>query len=76
MEVNLRQAKIRLSRLLAQVAEGEEVIITKSGIPVAKLVPITGKRRKRALGSAKGEFMVPDGFNDPLSKEIEDLFYK
>jgi len=28
------------------------------------------------LGSAKGEFTVPDDFNDPLPKEIEDLFYK
>jgi hypothetical protein len=28
------------------------------------------------LGSARGEFTVPDDFNDPLPKEIEDLFYK
>jgi hypothetical protein len=27
------------------------------------------------LGSAKGEFTVPDDFNDPLPKEIEDLFW-
>ncbi len=30
----------------------------------------------RVLGSAKGEFRVPDDFNDPLPKEIEDEFYK
>ncbi len=30
----------------------------------------------RVLGSAKGEFTVPDDFNDPLPKEIEDLFYE
>jgi hypothetical protein len=29
----------------------------------------------RLLGSAKGEFTVPDDFNDPLPKEIEDLFW-
>ncbi len=29
----------------------------------------------RWLGSAKGEFTVPDNFNDPLPKEIEDLFW-
>jgi len=33
-------------------------------------------RRRRMFGSAKGEFTVPDDFNDPLPKEIEDLFYK
>jgi hypothetical protein len=32
--------------------------------------------RKRVLGSAKGEFIVPTDFNDPLPKEIEDEFYK
>lgn len=30
----------------------------------------------RMLGSAKGEFTVPDDFNDPLPKEIEDLFWE
>jgi hypothetical protein len=32
--------------------------------------------RSRIFGSAKGEFTVPDDFNDPLPKEIEDLFWK
>lgn len=32
-------------------------------------------RLKRVFGSAKGEFTVPEDFNDPLPKEIEDLFY-
>jgi len=31
--------------------------------------------KNRLLGTAKGEFTVPDDFNDPLPKEIEDLFY-
>jgi len=51
-------------------------VIAKAGTPVAKLVPLTAKPKKRILGSAKGEFVVPDDFNDPLPKEIEDLFYK
>jgi antitoxin (DNA-binding transcriptional repressor) of toxin-antitoxin stability system len=42
---------------------------------VAKLVPLGG-RQNRLLGSAKGEFTMPDDFNDPLLKEIEDLFWK
>lgn len=76
MEVNIHEAKTHLSRLLERVAMGEEVIIAKAGTPVAKLVPISTKPKKRILGSAKGEFVVPDDFNDPLPKEIEDLFYK
>jgi prevent-host-death family protein len=76
MEVNIHEAKTHLSRLLERVAMGEEVIIAKAGTPVAKLVPVAGRKKKRVLGTAKGEFIVPDDFNDPLPKEIEDLFYE
>jgi len=76
MEVNIHEAKTHLSRLLERVAMGEEVIIAKAGTPVAKLVPVKTHSRKRVLGSGKGEFSVPADFNDPLPKEIEDLFYK
>jgi prevent-host-death family protein len=75
MEVNIHEAKTHLSRLLERVAMGEEVIIAKAGTPVAKLVAIKPATRRIKLGSAKGEFVVPDDFNDPLPKEIEDLFW-
>jgi antitoxin (DNA-binding transcriptional repressor) of toxin-antitoxin stability system len=54
---------------------GEEVIIAKAGKPIAKLVPVDRHPKWRKLGSAKGAFTVPDDFNDPLPKEIEDLFW-
>ncbi len=76
MEVNIHEAKTHLSRLLERVAMGEEVVIAKAGKPVAKLVPLDEQPRMRVLGSAKGEFTVPDDFNDPLPKEIEDLFWE
>jgi prevent-host-death family protein len=47
MEVfNVHGAKTQLSRLLDRVAQGEEVIIAKSGRPVAKLVPLTAEPRR------------------------------
>ena len=64
--------------MLDRIAIGEEVIITDKGEPVAKLVPMPTTEKKRKgfkFGSAKGEFSVPDDFNDPLPKEIEDLFW-
>jgi prevent-host-death family protein len=76
MEVNIHEAKTHLSRLLERVAIGEEIVIAKAGKPVAKLVPFNQLPKKRFLGSAKGEFTVPDDFNDPLPKEIEDLFWE
>ena len=76
MEVNIHEAKTQLSRLLERVALGEEVIIAKAGTPVARLVAVSPARPKFKLGSAKGKFVVADDFNDPLPKEIEDLFWK
>lgn len=76
MEVNVHEAKTHFSRLLDRVAMGEEVIIAKAGRPVAKLVAIAEDAPARKLGTAKGKFVVPKNFNDPLPKEIEDSFWK
>ncbi len=44
--------------------------------PVAKLVSVETRPKTRKLGSAKGDFTVPDDFNDPLPKDIEDQFWE
>lgn len=75
MEVNIHEAKTHLSKLLERVALGEEVVIAKAGTPVAKLISIAAKAKKRVLGTAKGDFVVPDDFNDP-DPEIERMFYE
>ena len=75
MEVNVHEAKTHLSRLLERVANGEEVLIMRYNIPVAKLVPATVQKR-RELGWARGEFTVPEDFDDPLPAEIENGFYR
>ena len=74
MEINVHEAKTNLSKLLERVALGEEVIIAKAGTPVAKLVPFDQGSKTRIFGSARGEFTVPDDFNEP-DPEIEALFY-
>jgi len=45
-QVGAYEAKTRLSQLLKQVARGEEIIITKHGVPVAALTPIAGPRQQ------------------------------
>lgn len=74
MEVNIHEAKTHLSKLLERVALGEEVIIAKAGTPVAKLIPFDDAPKTRIFGSAKGEFVVPDDF-DEADAEIEAMFY-
>jgi len=74
MEVNIHEAKTHLSRLLERVVLGEEIIIAKAGKPVAKLVPVH-QPKTRIFGSARGEFVVPDDFNES-DPEIEKLFHE
>jgi prevent-host-death family protein len=45
-EVGLFDAKTHLSALVDRVGRGEEITITKRGIPVARLVPPEGRRRR------------------------------
>ncbi len=44
LQVGAYEAKTRLSKLLEEAARGEEIIITKHGVPVAALVPVAGPR--------------------------------
>ncbi len=74
MEVNIHEAKTHLSRLLHKVSEGEEVIISRAGVPVAKLVAVTETKPTRPLGIAKGEIWMADDFDAPMP-ELEALFY-
>ena len=66
--VSVREAKTHLSRLLKQVAAGEDVVIAKAGRPVARLVPVAPSAGKRLLGSERGKFVVPGDFDAPLSE--------
>lgn len=72
--VSLYDAKTQLSRLVDRAAAGEEIVISKNGVPHAKLVPIpqAGKRRKPA-NVMKISYIAPD-FDAP-DPEIERLFY-
>jgi antitoxin (DNA-binding transcriptional repressor) of toxin-antitoxin stability system len=58
------------------VALGEAVTIAKAGKPVARLVPIRQPRVQRVLGTAKGDFRVPDDFDAPLPEDLLAEFYK
>ena len=66
--VNVHEAKTHLSRLLAQVEAGEEVIIARNGKPVARLVSVQ-RRGKRQFGAMKGRIRLDDSFFDPLPEE-------
>ncbi len=74
--VNVHEAKTHLSRLLDLVAAGEEIVIAKSGTPVARLVRARRTRPRRSFGHDRGKFEVPDDFNAPLPDDLLSAFEK
>ena len=66
--VNVHQAKTQLSRLLARVEAGEDVVIARRGEPVARLVGCK-PQSKRQADILKGKVVIPDNFFDPLPEE-------
>jgi prevent-host-death family protein len=69
MEVNIHEAKTHLSKLLQRAADGEDIVIARSGKPVARLVAIHAAPARR-LGTAAGDFVVPLDFDDPLPDAV------
>ena len=69
-QVDIRQARTQLSRLIERATDGEEIIITKSGKPVARLVPYTRKGAIRRPGTMRGKIRIKKNFDEPLPKEL------
>ena len=59
-----------MARLLDEVAGGAEIVITKGGKPMAKLVPIAAGARMRKPGFRKGKIRIADDFDAPFSTEL------
>jgi prevent-host-death family protein len=73
LNVNIHEAKTHLSRLLERVAEGESVVISRAGTPVADLVP--HRARTVVFGGLKGELVYDDGDLAGLDDDIQRMFY-
>lgn len=71
---NIHEAKTQLSKLISRVIAGEEIIISKKGEPVARLVKIEKTIQKRTPGKAKGIIEIKEGFNDPLPENVLEDF--
>lgn len=71
---SVTEAKTQFSKLLHRAAAGEEITITKWGVPIARLVPAEAQKGKRQLGFYEGKITIPDDFDAPLPDEILDAF--
>lgn len=71
------QAKTDLSKLLARVEAGEDVVIARDGVPVARLVRVVaddgpGRRFLASRGSLAGRIVIGDDF-ELSDEEIDDM---
>jgi prevent-host-death family protein len=64
--VNVHAAKSSLSDLIKRATAGQEIVIARDGVPVAKLVPIAHRPPKRAFGALASRLKVTASFFEPL----------
>jgi prevent-host-death family protein len=75
-QVNIHEAKTRLSQLVAQAAEGEGFVIAKAGKPVARVTAMDSPApgRQKRLGFLEGRFKVPEDFDAMGQEAVAALF--
>ena len=71
--VGVHAAKTHLSRLLDEVAVGEEVVITRRGAPAARLVAVE-RTERRTFGMDRGRLRVPEDFDARLPEDLLEAF--
>ncbi len=74
MKIGVYEAKAHLSELIDKAEAGEEVVITRHGRPVAKLIGAAAKPERRKLGQLKGQIIIRDEFYAPLPDDLLDAF--
>ncbi len=70
-QVNIEQAKVKLTVLIKAALNGEEVVITQDEISAVKLVPTSIAKPRPQFGSAKGKIRIADDFDAPLEDFAE-----
>lgn len=67
LNVDINQAQQNLPELIEKTISNGEVIITKGGQPIAKLVSFTKAKQQRKFGTAKGLIKISDDFDQPIN---------
>jgi prevent-host-death family protein len=63
MQFNIHDAKTNLSRIVDRVEQGEEIIISRAGTPVAKVVPLRRAVNRTGRGSLRGTLILADDWD-------------
>ncbi len=66
--VTIHAAKTNLSKLLARVEAGEEIVIARGKTPIARLTPVRSPPALRRFGAMKGIVSVGPEFFEPMTE--------
>ena len=66
--VTIHAAKTNLSQLLARVEAGEEIVLARGKVPIAKLVPLVPVGVRRQFGAMRGQFTIDPAFFEPMAE--------
>lgn len=66
INIDINQAQKNFPELIKKTISNGEVIITKGGQPIVKLVPLKKTRKERKFGTAKGLIKISDDFDQPI----------
>lgn len=69
-QFNIHEAKTNLSRIIEQVERGEEIIISRAGRPVAKVVPLFPSANRTGRGSLRGKLVMSEDWDSPEVNEL------
>ncbi|MFI6071881.1 type II toxin-antitoxin system Phd/YefM family antitoxin [Actinoplanes sp. NPDC051343] len=64
-QFNIHDAKTNLSRIIDRVEHGEEIIISRAGTPVAKVIPLHRRVERKGRGSLAGQLTMADDWDSP-----------
>ena len=71
IQINIHDAKTHLSRYLAELNEGDRIVICKRNVPVAEIRLLSKPNTtERPIGLAKGLIQLPDSFFEPLPDDV------
>jgi prevent-host-death family protein len=74
-QFNIHEAKTNLSRIIERVEHGEEIVISRAGRPVAKVVPLAGRVQRSGRGSLRGKLVLaPDWDSDAVNESVAAEF--
>ncbi len=68
-QFNIHEAKTQLSRIISRVEAGEEIVISRDGHPVAKVVRLDAAVRRTARGSLRGRIVFADDWDSPETND-------